>query len=78
MKAVLYSKDNCQECDRAKMLLDGLNISYLEYKYEKDFTKKQFVSEFGEEANFPQVAIDYLHIGSLKETLQYLKGRNLI
>ena len=58
MKAVLYSKDNCQWCDRVKMLLDSVKISYLEYKYEKNFTKDQFYAEFGEEATFPQVSID--------------------
>jgi len=73
MKAVLYTKDNCQECDRARMLLCSLNISYLEYKLQEDFTHKQFVAEFGEDAVFPQIAIDYKHIGNLKETLHYFK-----
>jgi glutaredoxin len=78
MKAVLYSKDNCQECDRARMLLESLDISYLEYKHQQDFTDKQFIAEFGSEASYPQVAIDYQHLGGLKETLQYFKERNLI
>lgn len=78
MQAVLYSKDNCQECERAKMLLDSQKISYLEYKYGKDFDRRAFVGEFGEEADFPQIAIDYEHIGSLKETLQFFKEKGLI
>jgi glutaredoxin len=78
MQAVLYSKDNCQECDRARMLLDSVSISYLEYKHQKDFTGKQFFSEFGNQATFPQIAIGYKHIGSLKETLQYLKDKKFI
>ena len=78
MQAVLYSKENCQECERARMLLQSQNISYLEYKYGKDFDRRAFVGEFGEEANFPQIAIDYEHIGNLKETLQFLKERNII
>jgi len=78
MQAVLYSKDNCQECDRARMLLNSLDISHLEYKLSKDFNEKQFISEFGSEASFPQVAIDYMHVGNLKETLQFLKEKNLI
>lgn len=78
MKAVLYSKNNCQECDRARMLLESLGISYLEYKHSQDFTDKQFSAEFGTEASYPQVAIDYEHLGGLKETLQYLKERELI
>jgi glutaredoxin len=77
-QAVLYSKDECQECERARMLLENVNIPYLEYKYQKDFTKKQFLSEFGEDASFPQISIGYNHIGSLKDTLQYLKDKKII
>jgi glutaredoxin len=78
MQAVLYTKENCLECDRARMLLNNLNVSYLEYQLSKDFNEKQFVAEFGNDAQFPQVAIDYCHIGSLKETLQYFKEKSLI
>ena len=78
MQAVLYSKENCQECERARMLLQSQNISYLEYKYGKDFDRRAFVGEFGEEANFPQIAIDYEHVGSLKETLHFFKEKGLI
>jgi|Wag4MinimDraft_6_1082665.scaffolds.fasta_scaffold10170_5 glutaredoxin len=78
MQAVLYSKDNCQECERAKMLFESQNISYLEYKYGKDFDRRAFVGEFGEKANFPQIAIDYEHVGSLKETLHFFKEKGLI
>lgn len=78
MQAVLYSKKNCQECERAKMLLNSVDIPYLEYQQEKDFTDQQFYAEFGPNAIFPQVAIDYKHIGSLKETLQYLKDQKFI
>ena len=78
MKAILYSKENCQECDRARMLLNNLNISHLEYKLQNDFTERQFKLEFGSDASFPQIAIDYKHIGSLKETLQYFKEKDLI
>lgn len=77
-QAVLYSKDNCQECERAKMLLNSINVPYLEYRYQTHFTKKQFISEFGENASFPQISIGYRHIGNLKETLQYLKDKKAI
>jgi len=78
MQAILYSKDNCQECERAKMLFDNQRVSYLEYKFGKDFTGKQFTSEFGENASFPQIAIDYEHVGSLKDTLQFFQKRGLL
>jgi glutaredoxin len=78
MKAVFYSKDNCQWCERVKMLFETLKIDYLEYKYEKDFTKDQFYAEFGEGSTFPQVSIDSEHIGGFKDTLQYLQEKDLL
>jgi glutaredoxin len=78
MQAVLYSKEKCLECDRARSLLESLGISHLEYKLGSDYNEKQFRAEFGDRAEFPQVAIDYRHIGGLKETLQYLKEKGLI
>ena len=78
MKAIVYSRENCQWCDRVKYLLDHLKISYIEYLYEKDFTKDQFYNEFGVEATFPQVSIDNNYIGGCKETLNYLKEHQLV
>jgi|TARA_B100002052_G_C15754871_1_gene539521 glutaredoxin len=78
MKAVFYSKDNCQWCERVRQLFDNLDIEYLEYKFEKHFTKQQFYDEFGEGATFPQVSIDNKHIGGCKDTLHYLQENKLI
>ena len=77
--AVIYSNGN-QECERMAMLLRSLpQISeFLEYRVDKHYSEKAFYAEFGEEATFPQVAIGYKHVGSIKETLQYLKGVNWI
>jgi glutaredoxin len=78
MKVVLYSKENCIECDRARSLLESLGANHLEYKLGSDYNEHQFRAEFGDQAEFPQVAIDYKHIGSLKQTLQYFKERGCI
>lgn len=78
MQAILYTKEDCMECERARALLYHLNISHLEYKLGKDFNEKQFVAEFGQDASYPQIAIDYKHIGALKNTLQFLKEKELI
>ena len=78
MKAVLWSKDNCQWCDRVKQLFNATNISITEYKFGEHFDKKAFYEEFGEGATFPQVQIDTKHVGGCKETLQYLQRKKLI
>ena len=78
MKAVLWSKDDCQWCERVKQLFAATNREYLEDKLDKDFTKHQFYEEFEEGATFPQVHLDNKHIGGCKDTLQYLQKENLI
>lgn len=77
-QAILYTRDNCMECERAKSLIQHLGVSHLEYKLGKDYNEKQFFAEFGIEAQYPQIAIDYSHIGSLKETLQFFKDKGMI
>tara|TARA_B100000902_G_C26823342_1_gene675100 strand:+ start:66 stop:305 length:240 start_codon:yes stop_codon:yes gene_type:complete len=76
MQAVLYSNGN-QESERARTLLESLNAEILEYRLNNHFSQRAFESEFGEEAEYPQVSIGYQHIGSLKETLQFLGNRGL-
>ena len=78
MNFKVYTKENCQWCDRVKYLLNHLKIEYLEYEYEKDFTKSEFYNEFGEGATFPQVSIGTIHIGGCKETLHYLQEQELL
>ena len=78
MKAVLWSKDNCQWCERVSQLFAAVKIEYLEYKLDRDFTRKQFYEEFEEGATFPQVQIDNKYIGGCKDTLHHLQELNLI
>jgi glycerol dehydrogenase-like iron-containing ADH family enzyme len=77
MQAVLYT-DGSQECERIRMLLKSLGGEYLEYELGLDFSDRQFRAEFGEDAQYPQITINHEHIGSLKETLQYFKDRDII
>ena len=73
-QAVIYTNGN-QECERMTSLLKELNIEILEYQLNQHFSQKAFESEFGKEATYPQVALGYTHIGSMKETLQFMKDR---
>ncbi len=77
MRAVIYSNGN-QECQRMSYLLKSLGGEFHQYELDKDFTTSQFSAEFGSDAEFPQVAIGYKHIGSIKETLQYLKTKEVL
>jgi glutaredoxin len=74
---VLYSNGN-QECDRARALLETLKVQIQEYKLNNHFTERAFISEFGEEAEYPQVSIGYKHIGGLKDVLHYMQDNDLM
>ena len=69
--AVIYSNGS-QECERMGMLLRALGGEYHEYLLGVDFSDRQFRAEFGSEATYPQVAYGSKHLGSMKETLQYM------
>ena len=77
MLAIIYS-NRSQECQRAVSLFESLEQKFIQYELNRDFTIKQFYEEFGDEAEFPQVAIGINHIGGLKETLNYYKNKNLL
>ncbi len=74
--ATIYSRGS-QECERIKSLLENIGINVYEVLLGDHFNDKQFHAEFGSEATYPQISIGYKHIGSMKETLQYLKTNNL-
>ena len=76
MQAVIYSNGN-QECERAKTLLQKLNVEILEYKLNQHFSDRGFVEEFGKEAEYPQVNVGFRHIGGLKDTLQYMNDKGM-
>jgi glutaredoxin len=75
--AVIYSNGS-QECERISMLLKNIGGEFLEYKLNEHFTQRGFESEFGSNAEYPQINIGFKHVGGMKETLQYLKNQELI
>ena len=74
---VIYSNGS-QECERMTMLLKSLGGEFLEYKLGHHFTQRGFEAEFGSEATYPQINIGYSHIGSMKETLQYMSKNGML
>ena len=73
---VVYTNGS-QECERVCALLEHLGGKYHEYQLNKHFTQRAFEAEFGEGAEYPQVAIGAKHIGSLKEALHYMDEKGM-
>lgn len=76
MQALIYSNGS-QESERAKMVLDACGQEVKEFLLGVDFSDKQFRAEFGNEAEYPQVAIGLNHRGTLKETLKFMSDTGM-
>ena len=74
---VVYTNGS-QECERVCALLKHLGGEYHEYRLNQHFTQRGFEAEFGEGAEYPQVAIGSKHVGTLKETLQHLDKKGML
>ena len=73
---VIYSNGG-QECERLSSLLKSLGGEFLEYKLGQHFTQRSFETEFGKGAEYPQINIGFRHVGSMKETLNFMKEQGM-
>ena len=68
MKVLIYTKDNCIWCDRAKILLDSKKISYNEIDLSDDSERLKFYEKIGDNVKtVPQVFIDDKRIGGFQD-----------
>ena len=73
MKVLIYTKDNCIWCDRAKILLDSKNISYNEIDLSNDSERLKFYEKIGDNVKtVPQVFIDDKRIGGFQDLKVFL------
>ena len=75
-QALVYSNGS-QESERAKMVLEECGQQVREFLLGVDFSDRQFRLEFGDDAEYPQVAIGLNHRGTLKETLKYMSEHGM-
>jgi glutaredoxin len=78
MQVTIYSKEDCPYCEKIKTVFNLLNVDFIEYTLDNDFTRENFISEFGENSTFPRVVIDGKLTGGSSETIAYLKEQNLL
>ena len=73
MKVLIYTKDNCIWCDRAKILLDSKKISYNEIDLSDDSKRLKFYKKIGDDVKtVPQVFIDDKRIGGFQDLKVFL------
>ena len=78
MKFTLYSKEGCSYCKKAERLLEIAKVEYRVYKLGIDFTREQFIAEFGRSSSFPRILVDDKLIGGCLDTFKYLDEKKLV
>ena len=64
--------------ESAEKLLEIAKVEYRVYKLGVDFTKEQFISEFGYGSSFPRILVDDKLLGGCLDTFKYLDEKNLV
>ncbi|MEC7128104.1 MAG: glutaredoxin [Bacteroidota bacterium] len=78
MNFTVYSKDGCGYCDKVKQVLQLTGCSFVVYNLGEDYTREDFISEFGEGTTFPQVVVDGKKLGGSVETIKFLKEQQVV
>ena len=63
----IWSKPNCEFCDKAEMLCKMKSLEYKKYMLDVDYTREDFVNKFPEARTFPQITMDGNYIGGFTE-----------
>ena len=74
-KVVIYSKQTCPYCDRAKDLFDAINVSYTEIRVDLDQDKLQEMLDKSKRRTVPQIFIGDTHVGGFDD-LHALQQQN--
>ena len=79
MHVTVYSKPNCQFCEKAKALLTQLKHEYTEKVVTKDISLEELFEELGKPVRtIPQIVIDKKHIGGYNELTEYFMEQGKI
>ena len=62
-KIIIYTKEICPYCNRAKALLQRKEASFEEIKVTNDEIKEQMIKKANGRLTVPQIFIDDYHVG---------------
>lgn len=77
---VVYTKNNCLYCSKAKALIKGLGYSFIEKNFETDFKSiEDLFKELGKTVRtMPQIKIDGELIGGYNQLIEFFADRKLV
>lgn len=74
MKAIVWSKYQCSNCDQAKSLLEQKGIYYEERKIGEGWSKEQLLEVVPSARSVPQIFLDGEYVGGFNELRQRLNN----
>jgi glutaredoxin len=76
---ILYSKDNCGYCVKAKSLLNNLGLTYIEKKFEDFKNIETLFEDAGKQVrSMPQIKINGELVGGYNQLIEYLMDKKLV
>jgi len=79
MKIVVYSKNNCVYCNKAKHLLKSLGHEFTEKKMEEFESVDAMLEDIGKKVRtMPQIKIDDVLIGGYNQLVEYFNDKGKV
>jgi glutaredoxin len=79
MRFTVYSKEGCPYCTKIEEVLRLAQLDHKVYKLDEDFTRDEFINQFGYGSTFPQVILnDQENLGGCTDTVKYLQENKII
>jgi glutaredoxin 3 len=79
MEILVFSKNNCVYCNKAKTLLNNLGLTYEEKKYEDYESVDALLEDIGKKVRtMPQIKIDGKLIGGYNQLIEYFADKGKV
>ena len=78
---IVYTKNNCIYCNKAKALLKGLGLTFTEKSLETDFNSDpvKLIEDIGKKVRaMPQIKIDGELVGGYNQLIEYFNDKGLV
>lgn len=69
---LVYTKDNCPYCVKAKALLKAQNMEYTEVRIGSDITRDEFLETFPNARTVPQIVFNGELVGGYDDLVKLL------
>ncbi len=76
---IVYTKDNCPFCVKAKALLKGLGFSFKEKNLKEFDSPQAMIEDIGKNVrSMPQIKIDDELVGGYNQLIEYYNKQGLV